>query len=244
MLYAKFCCTSKCHSSAHILLYFPFDLFLLAAMPTHSLRHQITSHAISLTILWPEYLAQVSASSLNLPSTLSPYSSICWWKWVLLCIVFTSGSNSAVCFFHKFQSNFYLLFFHRQRLSEEHERVHTLSQLFSLKPLCLLTPDKVKYYSFHRFINKYSTGNKVSVGFLSEVTHVCLDYITASRLVILQWIEQNNYRRNRNICTVSVPAIIIYIYIYTHTHIYVYIYLCMYIYVFVYIYIKLSLTLH
>ena len=98
LLYAKFCSTSKCHSSIHILLYFPFDLFLLAGMPTHSLQHQITSHAISLTILWPEYLAQVSASSLNLPSTLSPYSSICWWKLDLLCIAFTFGSNSAVCF--------------------------------------------------------------------------------------------------------------------------------------------------
>lgn len=55
----------------------------------HTLQHQITSHAISLTTLWPEYLAEVSASSLNLPSTLLPNSSICWWKRDLSCIVFT-----------------------------------------------------------------------------------------------------------------------------------------------------------
>lgn len=47
LLYAKFCSTSKCHTSIHTLLHFPFDLFLLTGMPTHSpTLNNITSHFI------------------------------------------------------------------------------------------------------------------------------------------------------------------------------------------------------
>lgn len=53
----------------------PYSIFSLISSYwqeyLHILQHQITSHAISLTILWPEYLAEISASSPYLSSTLS-----------------------------------------------------------------------------------------------------------------------------------------------------------------------------
>lgn len=103
----------KCHIYIHFLLYFLFDLFLLADMPTHSLQHQITSDAISSTILWPEYLAQVSASSLNLPSTLSPHSGD---GNETSCVLSSLLVQSLPFVLHKFPSNFYFLHFGRQYL--------------------------------------------------------------------------------------------------------------------------------
>lgn len=128
----KFCSTSKCHSSIHILLYFPFDPLLLAGMPTHSLQHQITSHAISLTILWPEYLAHVSASSLNLPSTLLTlfFHLLMEMRPLVYCVHF--WFKPYTLFFHKFQSNFLPFCIFLGVVSPRNTRARNSSQLLSL----------------------------------------------------------------------------------------------------------------
>lgn len=134
-------------------------LFSLWSVPsgryagTHSLQHQITSHAISLTILWPEYLAWVSASSLNLPSTFSPYSSICWWKWDS-CVLRSLLVQTLQIFFHKFQSNFFLFHIHRQCLSKEPKRIHTSNHRL---------PQSI-------FVSWHQTDKKVLITIFSRVT--------------------------------------------------------------------------
>lgn len=129
-LHANFCSASKLRShSPRFPLIWSFWHGWLG-----SLQHQMTSHAMTLTILWPKYLAEVSASWLHLPSSLSAADGSETSR------VLRSPSVQTLQFvFHKIHSHFC-----QGSFSPRNTRTHNSSQLpFTLKHMCLLTPNSV-----------------------------------------------------------------------------------------------------
>lgn len=123
-LHANFCSASKLRSN---LARFPL-IWSFWQVWLGSLQHQMTSHAMTLTILWPKYLAEVSASWLHLPSSLSAADGSETSR------VLRSPSVQTLQFvFHRFTVTSVFSSFQRQFFSQEHQNTQVVSAPFHIE---------------------------------------------------------------------------------------------------------------